>query len=128
MVRKIKTRAGGRWTEARYFSFIRSALRRASTKWPPMYDCKNKARRVSQSSNPRLKWEYQCAECKDWFPDKEVQIDHTVPAGTLTTLEDLPGFVDRLLCEEHGYKVLCKNKCHYNKTQEERNHKTKDIS
>lgn len=67
-----------------------------------------------------MKWEYQCAKCKKWFADKDIQADHKQPAGTLRTFADLPGFAERLFCEVDGYEMLCKKKCHLQKTLKER--------
>lgn len=83
--------------------------------WKPIREAFERARRPNQSSNARLKWEYQCADCKDWFPAKEVEIDHINEAGSLTCADDLPGFVERLFCEVDGLQVLCTT-CHNKKT------------
>lgn len=77
------------------------------------------ARRKSRSSNKRLKWEYQCASCKKWFPDKEVKVDHIVPAGSIKSFEEVGRFLELLLIEKEGLQVLC-NECHDIKTQQER--------
>ena len=115
-----KGRAGGRWTEGRYWSFVRSALRRAAMKWPVKQDVLHAARRSKKKGTPgRHRFEYQCNECTKWFKGSEVQVDHIIPAGSLTCPEHLPEFVERLFCEEDGLQVLCK-KCHHIKTQEER--------
>ena len=37
-------RNGGKWTEARYRSFITSTLRAGSRKWPPKYETLNAAK------------------------------------------------------------------------------------
>ena len=115
-----KTRANGKWTEARYFAFIRSALRRASSKWPVKFDVKNEGRRKKPlHTHGRHRFEYQCNECNRWFPDKEVAIDHINPAGTLRTYEDLPRFVETLFCEKDNLQILCHG-CHGVKTASER--------
>lgn len=111
---------GGRYTQAEFMSFIRAALRQKSRRWAPIYSCLNAAKRPSKSKNKRLKWEYRCAKCKKWHPQKQVSVDHITPAGSLKTLEDLPKFVATLFCEEDNLQVLCKG-CHDKKTQEERN-------
>ena len=107
---------GGDWTRSRFFSFIRSNLRRASMKWPPINGVLVSFRRPSQSNNPRLKWEYPCFLCGEWFPRKEVQVDHLEEVGSLRSFEDLPGFCSRLFCEEEGLAILCKG-CHEAKKQ-----------
>jgi 5-methylcytosine-specific restriction endonuclease McrA len=114
--RVARTRAGGEWTEAQFWSFLRSNLRLASRKWPPLarhalLGC----RRPSESGNKKLKWEYQCAECKGWFPRNKVEVDHIVPAGSLRSLDDIAGFVERLFVENEGLVVLCE-RCHRIKT------------
>lgn len=101
----------GRWTRARYFGFIRSALRSASRKWQPIHDARKAARRPYHGPNKRRKWEYQCAVCGKWFAGKEVQVDHIEPVGTLKRYDDLPAFVERLFCEQEGLRVVCKP-CH----------------
>ena len=115
-----KTRAGGTWTEARYFAFIRGALRRAAQKYPVKYQVKDAARRPKPKGKAgRHHFEYKCNKCKKWFQGKEVEVDHITPAGSLKTFEDLPGFVERLFCEPEQLQVLCKP-CHRMKTNEEK--------
>lgn len=112
-----RTRAGGEWTEAAYWSFIRSGLRQMSRRWPPLVrQAINAVRRPNQSGNKRLKWEFQCAECKGWFPRKHVEVDHVEPCGSLRSLQDIAGFVERLFCEPDGLRVLCEN-CHGKRTR-----------
>lgn len=114
-----RTRGGGRYTEAEFWSFIRSALRQKSRRWAPIYQCMNDARRASKDkSNPKLKWQYKCAKCRKWKPAKEVSVDHIVPAGSLRREEDLARFVSMLFCEQDNLQVLCKP-CHDKKTKED---------
>lgn len=119
MTRGVKNKAGGTWTTARYFSFIRSALRRAWTKYPVRYQVMDKARTPYTGKDKRTKWVYKCASCSELFKSTEVQVDHIKPAGTLKTYSDLPGFVQTLFCESDNLQVLCKA-CHDVKTKEER--------
>lgn len=88
-------------------------------KYPVKYQVLDEARRANQSTNRKLKWEYHCSQCDNWFPQKEVSVDHIQSAGALNTLEDLPGFVGRLLCKKENLRVLC-NVCHQKRTNEER--------
>jgi 5-methylcytosine-specific restriction endonuclease McrA len=118
-VRGIKNKAGGTWTTARYFTFIRSGLRKMWSKYPVRYQVLNDARRPFSGSDKRTKWEYQCKGCKNYFKAKDVQVDHIESAGSLKCYEDLPTFVSRLFCEADNLQVLCKP-CHHVKTQEER--------
>ena len=97
--------------DSKFWSSIRSALRRKSMFWPPIQACKRNARRAYTGPNKRQKWEHQCASCSGWFKGSEVEVDHVIPAGSLTKSEDLPGFVDRLFCDVSGLRLLCKA-CH----------------
>ena len=113
----LRTRNLGTWTEAEYFSRIRSALRRVFRYFKPMYKALELASRPSQSSNKKLKKEYQCAHCKKWFPRAKVQIDHIIEAGSLRTYEDIVPFVQRLTSENvSDYQLLCTT-CHLSKTK-----------
>lgn len=114
-----RTRNNGSMTEAAFWGWIRAALRNRSRFWKPVAECKKKARRKYQGKSRRQKWEYQCANCKNWFPAKSINVDHIVPAGTLRCSDDLKGFVERLFCEVDGLQCLC-NKCHDKKTKLER--------
>ena len=118
--RVAKTRNSGTMTESAFWSFIRSALRNKSRWWKPITECKQKARRPYTGPNKRLKYEYQCNQCKGWYPEKQINVDHIIPAGTLTCSSDLPGFIERLFCEQENLLVLCE-KCHDVKTKLERN-------
>lgn len=105
-----RTRASGTWTEARYWSFIRSALRAAFQKYPVKYHAKRAAMREGG---------YECASCNELFKSGEVQVDHIVPCGSLKSYADLAGFAERMFCEVDGFQVLCKE-CHQDKTNAER--------
>tara|TARA_R110000868_G_scaffold69210_1_gene204028 strand:- start:7485 stop:7880 length:396 start_codon:yes stop_codon:yes gene_type:complete len=117
-----KTRNSGTLTESAFWSFIRSALRQKSRWWKPVSECKQKAKRVYKGSNKRQKFEYQCNHCKNWYAEKNINVDHIIPAGTLTCANDLPGFVERLFCEVDNMQCLC-TECHNIKTQNERKNK-----
>jgi len=108
-VKASKIRGAGKYTESEYFQRIRQFLRKCFQYWPPMQLALNKASRPSQSSNKRLKKEYQCNHCKKWFPRKNVQIDHINECGSLSTYEDIVPFIKRLTIEDiDGFQILCK--------------------
>lgn len=117
-----KTRGGGRYTESEYFSFIRSGLRSKSNRWPVKYDVLAAAKRNYEGPNKRQKFEFQCNHCKQWFPQKQVSVDHIIPAGTLRRFGDLARFVEILFCEKNNLQVLC-IQCHKQKSQHERKQK-----
>ena len=111
MPKPEKTRCGGTWTEARYWGFIRSALRGAFTRYPVNYQCRNAAKRPYKGPNKLQKNEYQCGVCGGWFLQKNTQVHHVVECGSLKSYSDLPGFVERLFCEAKDLQVICKP-CH----------------
>lgn len=107
------------WSEAKYWAFLRSGLRAKWSRWPPKYAVLAAAKRKYDGPNKRQKFEYQCAECGGWFPQKGVSVDHRVPVGALRSLDDLPGFVERLFVGVEGLQVLC-DADHQVKTNKER--------
>jgi 5-methylcytosine-specific restriction endonuclease McrA len=111
MPKPPKTRCSGTWTEARYWGFIRSALRRAFTRYPVNYHVRNAAKRPYKGPNKLQKNEFQCGVCKQWFIQKSTQVHHLVECGSLKSYSDLPGFVERLFCEADNLQVVCK-RCH----------------
>lgn len=118
----MKKRNGGKWTEARYKSFITSALRAAFRKWPPKFDVLKKAsteRKLNKKTN-KLAMHYMCAACSTDFPLKEVQVDHKKPVVDLKKgFVSWDEFVERLYCEGSNLQVLCKP-CHKKKSSKER--------
>ena len=112
-----RTRAGGEWTEAAFWGFLRSGLRQMSRRWPPLVrQALIAVRRKSQSTNKRLRWEFQCGHCGSWNPRTQVEVDHRIPCGTLKAYSDVETFTRRLFCEPDGLRVLCK-RCHLKRTK-----------
>jgi len=109
-----------KWSQAKFFGFIRSALRSASQRWPPKQESKKLSRRAYKGDNIRQKWEYKCCVCGGWFMDKEVEQNHIISVGELRCFEDLPKFVERLFCGIDGFETTCK-KCHKEITDKQRN-------
>jgi len=115
-------RNGGKWTEARYRSFVTSTLRAGSRKWPPKYETLNAAKtekKVNKATG-RLAQHYLCAMCEQEYTQKDVQVDHIKPV-----IDPKKGFVswdtyiDRMFCEGKNLQVLCKV-CHAEKTKLEK--------
>ena len=105
----VCSRNGGTMTESQYFSKIRSMLRSGFRYWKPMQLALEAASRPSQSTNKRIKKEYQCAKCKKWFKRADVEIDHIEEAGSLNKYEDIVPFIQRLTKEDiSSYQILCK--------------------
>ncbi len=109
------------WTEAFVLSRIRATLRKLSMQMPAIRECKLRCRRAYTAGvNKQQKFEYFCSDCKEYFPEKEVQVDHIEPAGSLRSFDDLAGFARRLLfCGPEGLRVLCL-RCHNTRTQAQR--------
>lgn len=105
------------WTDARFWSFVRSALRKAWVKWPPRYEVVKNARRAVKGK--KYKWEIRCAICKKWWQQKHIQIDHIEPVGTLKEYSHLPDFVRKLFVSSDKLRAVCKT-CHQEITNKER--------
>lgn len=110
------------WTQSRFNSFIKSALRAASSRWPPKYGALNAACvgvKINIKTVRKAK-HYKCAECSGEFPAKEVQVDHIYPV-----IDPLKGFtswdevIKRMFCEVSDFQILCKP-CHIIKTNAEK--------
>lgn len=107
------------WTTSKFFSFIRSGLRSTYNKWPPKWEVLKQAKREYKGPNKRQRYEYSCSECKKYYTQKEISVDHIIPAGSLNSFDDLPLFVERLFVGQEGLQVLC-TACHQKKTNKER--------
>lgn len=134
-MKKEKTRNNGTMTESQFWSWVRSSLRRRTMYWKPIQAIKMDNRRKNTGEG-RHKFEYQCKECKNWFPEnttvrgkkkKNINVDHIVEAGSLKSGADLDGFISRLFCEKDGLQILCSD-CHDIKTKEyKKSQKTKSL-
>jgi 5-methylcytosine-specific restriction endonuclease McrA len=102
------------WSEARYRTFVRSALRKAWMKWPPRFEALRRAARPNQSDNKRLKNEYQCAHCGGWHRQDAVSVDHIKPWGDPWSMS-FPDALRALLVSVDELQVLCEP-CHDIKT------------
>ena len=125
-----KSRNLGQWTEARFRSFIVSALRSASQRWGPKNECLRKAR-------IRRGW-YLCEGCKQEVPAtkegvyksgakkgkkkriKNILADHIEPiVDPKEGFKDWNTWIERCFVELDGYQALCHD-CHEAKTNEEK--------
>lgn len=116
-----KTRCSGKWTEAKFRSFIKNNLRRMCSKWAPISETLKEAR-ISRGL-------YKCAGCgeevtastvKDGKRVKNVHVDHIEPiidpTKGFTTWDEV---IERMFCEKDNLQLLC-GACHDAKTNEER--------
>lgn len=118
---------GGNWTEARFKSFITSALRTATQRWPPKFETLREGyveKKINEKTG-KLAMHYRCNACKALFPSKGIQVDHIQPV-----VDPKKGFVswdvyvDRLFCEKEKLQLLCKE-CHKEKTALEKTQRKK---
>jgi 5-methylcytosine-specific restriction endonuclease McrA len=125
----VKERNGGEWTDARFRSFVTSALRAASRRWPVKYKALKAAfagRQVNAKTG-KLAMHYKCAKCKKLFVAADVQVDHVQPV-----VDPKKGFVgwdvyiDRMFCEIENLQVLCKSD-HTIKTDQEKLERKKKV-
>jgi 5-methylcytosine-specific restriction endonuclease McrA len=133
MGRKVeRTRNNGTWTEARYNSFIKGALRAATQRWGPIHKAKRDAR-VGYGL-------YLCAghgRGKHKVPaslppleGKKRRINNAVVDHIKPIIDPKTGFINwdtvisRMFCEVDNLQVLC-HECHSLKTQQEKQQRTK---
>lgn len=115
----IKSRNNKTMSESAFFGWIRAGLRRHYMRgWKPSQAVAKENRRTV--SRGRMKYEYICNSCQQWFPRTEIQVDHIQECGSLRSWEDLAIFSKRLFVEKEGLQVLC-TECHNKKTNEYRN-------
>jgi hypothetical protein len=115
-----RTINGGSWTQARFNSFVKSALRSASQRWPPRYSVLKKAM-IGVKVNPltgRNAQHFMCSSCKGTFTSKNVEVNHIDPVVPVSGFDSWDGVVERLFCEESGLEVVCKP-CHKTITKDE---------
>jgi 5-methylcytosine-specific restriction endonuclease McrA len=116
-----KTRCSGKWTEARYRSFVKGNLRRSTMKWSPINESLGDAR--------TRRGFYRCAGCQEEVTasakvgrvrKKNVHVDHINPiidpdVGWVSWDET----IERMFCEKENLQVLC-TICHDIKTNDEK--------
>ena len=117
----------GQWTEARFKSFITSALRTATQRWPPKFEALKAAfidRKINKKTG-KLAQHFSCASCKGEFVSKDVQVDHKKPVvDPKKGFQGWETYIDRLFCETANLQVLCKP-CHAVKTAKEKEQRKK---
>lgn len=107
-------RNNGNWTEARFTSFVMSALRKASQRYPPKHAVKKEAR-IRRGVYICAGYEREPHE----VPAKHTHIDHIEPVVPLSGFTTWDEIINRLFCNSDGLQVLC-SECHSSKTKEER--------
>lgn len=95
------------WTKARYFSFIRSALRSATIRYPAKQKYLESA---SYKAPPggRAKKLVDCEQCSISMAKSRAHIDHIIPCGSLRGFDDVERFITTMFCGVDNFRVLCK--------------------
>ena len=113
---------GGQWTKSRFESFIKSALRAATRRWPQKHQALKNAcvgKKLNRATGKEI-FHYKCAGCGKLFKGVDVAVDHIDPVvDPKTGFIDWDTYVDRMFCEADGFQVLC-HTCHGIKTANER--------
>lgn len=104
-----------KWTEAKFFAWVRSGLRKAYIRWPPKNEVVTNAKRNIKKPNGNQKFEYRCADCTKYHKRTEVEVDHIEECGSLRSFDDIGVFASKLFVGVDKLQVLCK-KCHQKKT------------
>lgn len=115
-----KTRCSGKWTEAKFRSFIKNNLRRTTMKWSPIGECLKEAR--------TRRGFYKCAGCEEEVPAsikqgskrvKNIHVDHIEPIVPVSGWVSWDSCIDRMFCELDNLQALC-YECHQIKCNQER--------
>lgn len=89
-------------------AFVIQALRRASFRWKPRNEAKNKAR--------LHRGIYLCASCNSEIKPKDIKMDHKDPVvNPVTGFAGWDEYITRMLCKSEGFQVIC-TQCHEAKT------------
>lgn len=92
-----------------------------SRRWPPKFECLADAcvgTKINKASG-RMAKHYECAECHQHFPAKDVAVDHIDPVVATTGFVSWDDVIERMFVEKEGLQVLCKE-CHKVKCDEEK--------
>lgn len=100
-------------SSTQFMTFLRGCLRLGWKRHPLRIAVLNAARYQIPNPNPKGKketvWGFDCACCGKTFVISEGQVDHIQPAGKLNSVEDVQGFVERLLfVTEDDLRLVCK--------------------
>lgn len=117
-MKKLKPFNNGQWTQARFNSFIKGALRSATKRWGPI----NAARKAAWLE----RGVYKCVGYKKrWHKVRwkdGIFVDHIEPVIGPDGFETWDLVIERMFVETDGLQVLCLD-CHKRKTADERKKK-----
>ena len=109
------------WTEGRKRSFIVSVLRSGTRRWPPKFLTLNEAKTEKKINvkTGRLAQHYLCAGCDNYFPAKDINVDHIIPVVGPEGFVNWDTYIERMYCDKENFQILCTN-CHTEKSMGER--------
>lgn len=103
------------WTKSDFFSMLSSAIKDLTIYWKPKQRFLKEHLKIKDKQVVGL-----CNFCGLYTIKERLQVDHVVPCGSLSSLSDLPGVIERtFLHGQEGWQLLCKP-CHDIKTYSER--------
>lgn len=95
-------------TEALYWAWMRSLLRKGWSKSPVKLEFIKQSRKRIVNARGKDVWGGECALCHKDFPAKEMNVDHIEDAGRLASIDDISPFVQRLLmCPISNMQYVC---------------------
>lgn len=100
-------------TKSSFMSYIRSCLRKAWNRHPAKLMAIRRDRKRIPNPNPKGKvkdvWGFDCPICGGTFVQKEGQVDHINPAGSLRDKKDIQSFTERLVwITPDDLRTICK--------------------
>lgn len=105
-------------SKAAFFTWLRGQIRKSIWQnYPPRNEMKQERLRpvteedFSKGISRRCKKVGECEFCNEMFPASKLQIDHKIPAGKLSSEEDLLDFVKRIACMKENMRLTCEP-CH----------------
>jgi len=124
---KDKPRCNGLWTEARFNSFIKSALRGATRRWAPITTVRQEAR-VERGKYRCVGYNRRSHVVPSSLPPKKgnkrriknALVDHINPiVDPAKGFESWDIIIERMFVEEEGLQVMC-HVCHQLKCNDEK--------
>jgi len=114
------------WTTARKKSFIVSALRAGSRRWPPRFEtlADAKTEKKINKATGRLAQHFRCAACQEEFPATMVEVDHIKAVAANDGFTTWDSFIENLFCGKDNLQILCKP-CHREKSALEKQKRNK---
>lgn len=108
--------------ESQYLSWLRGQFRKIWMDFIPKNEFLSEncypvdsEEKALHGLHKRTKTAGKCVFCNQIFGKSKLQIDHIIPAGSMTTYAEAPGYLLRLLCSKENMQLTCKP-CHDIKT------------